>query len=268
MYLMILALTVVMQVSRNSAAEVFVSSLLMNKKHFDVSFGVSFCCFIIFNLLFMCKINNLLPLLDYPSGTRNKLHISHSTESHTDTLTFSAKQRGGALQEFSDLLQRSFLSAADAALGVLATRWGGDLITDDSEPQLVSQDVRTYSTSILKHITAEDGCPDWTKYLKHWSWSGTEVAGDSFQDVIMSIILVSWSAEKRGNLHPRHAVDLMQTRWAAMLFAQQLQWRLGLKKGVNYIFKCIKWGSECFQRPRLGHTSCMETFLSRLSCQV
>lgn len=183
-----------MQVSRSSAREVFVLSLLINKKRYDVSFGVSFCCFIIFNLLFMCKINNLQPELYHPSGTRYELHISHSTESHTDTLTFSAKQRGGALQEFSDLLQRSFLSAADAALGVLTTCWGGDLITDDSEPRLVSQHVRTYNTSILNHITDEDGCPDWTKDLKHWSLSGTEVAGDLFQYVIMSIILVSWSA--------------------------------------------------------------------------
>lgn len=127
-----------MQVSRSSAREVFVLSWLINKKCVDVSFGVWFCCFIIFNLLFMCKINNLQPELYHPSGTRYELHISHSTESHTDTLTFSAKQRGGALQEFSDLLQRSFLSAADAALGVLTTRWGGDLITDDSEPRLVS----------------------------------------------------------------------------------------------------------------------------------
>lgn len=35
-------------------------------------------------------------------------------------LTFCAKQCGGALQEFSDLLQRSLFSAADAALGILA----------------------------------------------------------------------------------------------------------------------------------------------------
>lgn len=54
-------------------------------------------------------------------------------QSHTDTLTFRAEQRGGALQEVSDLLQRSFLPAADAALRAVATRRGGDLIGDDSE---------------------------------------------------------------------------------------------------------------------------------------
>lgn len=36
-------------------------------------------------------------------------------------LTFSPEKRGGALQEVSDLLQRSFLPAADAAAGVMAT---------------------------------------------------------------------------------------------------------------------------------------------------
>lgn len=45
-------------------------------------------------------------------------------------LTFSAEQRGGALQEVSDLLQRSFLSAADTDLGVVTTRWGGALIKE------------------------------------------------------------------------------------------------------------------------------------------
>lgn len=45
-------------------------------------------------------------------------------------LTFSAEQRGGALQEVSDLLQRSFLPAADADLGVVTTRWGGALIKE------------------------------------------------------------------------------------------------------------------------------------------
>lgn len=45
------------------------------------------------------------------------------------TLTFGAQQRRGALQEVSDLLQRALLPAADAALGVMATRRGGALTT-------------------------------------------------------------------------------------------------------------------------------------------
>lgn len=38
-----------------------------------------------------------------------------------NALTFGAEQRGGALQELSDLLQCSLLPAVDAALGVVVT---------------------------------------------------------------------------------------------------------------------------------------------------
>lgn len=62
-----------------------------------------------------------------------RANVWQDKQSHTDTLTFRAEQHGGALQEVSDLLQRSFLSAADAALRAVASRRGGGLITDDSE---------------------------------------------------------------------------------------------------------------------------------------
>lgn len=87
--------------------------------------------FLLLRLMF--EIKNI-----FQSHDRLQQRSSSSLTSPTITsrvLTFSAEQRGGALQEVSDLLQRSFLSAADADLGVVATRWGRALIKEQ-EAQL------------------------------------------------------------------------------------------------------------------------------------
>lgn len=77
-------------------------------------------------------------------------------------LTFCAEQRGGALQESPDLLQRSLFSASDAALGIMAAGQGGDLIEDDRKLWLVCQhrhgvedklDIRRFNiTATIRHV--------------------------------------------------------------------------------------------------------------------
>lgn len=63
---------------------------------------------------------------------RQQLNIGPGEESPSGTPTFRAEQRGGTLQELSDLLQRTLPSTLDAAPGVMATGWGGDLTTNNS----------------------------------------------------------------------------------------------------------------------------------------
>lgn len=69
-------------------------------------------------------------------------------------MTFCAEQRGGALQELSDLLQRSLFSASDAALGVVAAGQAGDLIANDSSVVSLSAAVELRSCSLLQRATS------------------------------------------------------------------------------------------------------------------
>lgn len=63
--------------------------------------------------------------------------------------TFGAEQRGGALQELSDLLQRSLFPASDAAPGVVAAGQGGALTAGDSKLWLVNTEQRGRGSACL-----------------------------------------------------------------------------------------------------------------------
>lgn len=98
-------------------------------------------------------------------------------------LTFCAEQRGGALQESPDLLQRSLFSASDAALGIMAAGQGGDLIEDDRKLWLVCQhgrgvedklDIRWFNTTVVHSYNAPRPHP-LNYHCKMKGWQQTEV---------------------------------------------------------------------------------------------